>query len=217
MYIKTILALTALCALLSGCGKDEKKTALQVDTKVKDQLSSDKKTAKPLPPPSAEEITAAVDAAFDGDLATVTAALENGVPVDQTDQYGNTLLMLAAFNGHIDLTKTLLDAEADISVRDTEGRTALMFASTGPFPDVVRLLVKNGAEINAVDNVEHFSPVMFAAAEGLSPVVDILIEAGADLTLKDIDGDTAADFARQRGFTALADKLQKLIDEKETK
>jgi ankyrin repeat protein len=53
---------------------------------------------------------------------------------------------------------------------------------------------------------------MFAAAEGLSPVVDILLEAGADPRLKDKDDDTAASFARQRGFTALADRLQALTE-----
>jgi ankyrin repeat protein len=50
---------------------------------------------------------------------------------------------------------------------------------------------------------------MFAASEGLSPIVDILLEAGADPTLRDVDNDTAADFARQRGFTTLADRLEK--------
>lgn len=193
MYKKTILILSVLCSLLAGC----------------------KKEAEPLPPPTAEEIAAVIDTILNGNLSALNAALETGMPVDQKDEYGNSLLMLAAFNGHTDLAKTLLDAGADVSLCNTNGRTALMFASTGPFPATVRLLLEYGSEVNAVDSEEHFTPVMFAAAEGLSPVVDILLEAGADLSMKDIDGDTAASFARTRGFTALADKLQKLIDEKE--
>ena len=81
----------------------------------------------------------------------------------------------------------------------------------------VCLLLENDAEVNAVDRKEHFSPVMFATAEGLSPIVDLLLEAGANPSMKDVDGDTAAVFARQRGFNALAEKRQNLIDEKETK
>jgi len=53
---------------------------------------------------------------------------------------------------------------------------------------------------------------MFAAAEGLDPVVDILLKHGADPKMKDKDNDTAAKFARDRGFTGLAEKLQALID-----
>lgn len=173
------------------------------------------KKAEPLPPPTAEDIAAVTEAAFVGNLAAVHAALENGLPVDQTDESGNTLLMLAAFNGHDETVAALLAAGADIALRNSEGRTALMFASTGPFPSTVRILLEAGAEVNATDNVEHFTPIMFAAGEGHSPVVDILLEAGADPAMKDVDGDTAATFARQRGFTALADKIQKLIDQKE--
>ena len=44
------------------------------------------------------------------------------------------------------------------------------------------------------------------------PVVDILLEHGADPKMKDKDNDTAANFARNRGFTDLAQKLQALID-----
>lgn len=194
MYTKPLLILVFLCALITGCKK-----------------------AEPLPPPTAEEVTAVVDAALNGNLAAVTAALDKGMPVDQADDFGNSLLMLAAFNGHTDAVKALLDAGADITLRNSEGRTALMFAATGPYPATVRLLLENGAVVNDIDTKEHFTPVMFAAAEGLSPVVDILIEAGADLTMVDVDNDTAANFARQRGFTALADKLQKMVDEKKVK
>jgi arabinogalactan endo-1,4-beta-galactosidase len=53
---------------------------------------------------------------------------------------------------------------------------------------------------------------MFAASEGLSPVVDLLLEHGADPKMVDIDNESSADFARSRGFPQLADKLQALID-----
>ena len=163
-------------------------------------------------PPTAEAIAAFAEAAFNGETGQITEALKNGMPVDQMEENGNTALMLAAFNGHSETMKSLLKAGAQIDLRDTgNNRTALMFAASGPFPAAVRLLLENGADVNAVDSVEHFTPLMFAAAEGLSPVVDILLEHGADPAMKDKDGDTAASFARTRGFTALADKLQTLI------
>jgi len=188
--MRSILSILVLSVLLSGCGKK----------------------AEPLPPPTAEAIAVFTEAAFNGNTLAVTTALKNGMPVNQKEENGNSGLMLASFNGHVETMQALLDAGADITLRDANGRTSLMFAASGPFPAAVRLLLENGAEINAVDSDEHFTALMFAAGEGLSPVVDLLLEAGADVTLKDIDNDTAASFAKQRGFTALSDRLQALID-----
>jgi ankyrin repeat protein len=184
------LLLLALSSFLCGCSKKE----------------------TGLPPPTAEAIAAFAEAAFNGETVQVAEALKNGMPVDQMEENGNTALMLAAFNGHTETMKTLLAAGAEVDLRDTgSNRTALMFAASGPFPAAVRLLLENGADVNAVDGVERFTPLMFAAAEGLSPVVDILLEHGADPAMKDKDDDTAASFAKARGFTALADTLQALI------
>ena len=168
---------------------------------------------KPIPPPTAEAVAAFSEAAFNGDAQQVAAALKTGMPVDQVETNGNSALMLASFNGHTNVLHLLLDAKADINLRDSKGRTALMFAASGPFPDAVHLLIEKGAEINAIDTVDHFTALMFAAGEGLSPVVDILLEHGADPKMKDKDSDTAASFAKNRGFIELSQKLQQLIDQ----
>jgi len=175
-------------------------------------ISGCEKKIKPVLPPTAEAIAAFAAAAYSNDTQQVSAAIKNGMPVDQKDENGNTALMLASFDGHIETMQVLIGAGADINLRDSNGRTALMFAASGPFPAAVRLLLEKGAEINAVDNTDRFSALMFAAAEGLSPIVDILLEHGADPKLKDKDNDTAASFAKQRGFTDLSQKLQALID-----
>ena len=189
MHKAIAVSLLALCTALCGCGKK----------------------AEPLPPPTAEAVSAFVEAAFSGNTPAVTEALQNGMPANQKDANGNSALMAASFNGHVETMKALLDAGADVNLRVNNGVTPLM-AACGPYPAAVRLLIENGAEVNATDEIENFTALMYAAAEGLTPVVDILLDAGADPTLKDVDNDTAASFARQRGFTALADKLQKLID-----
>ena len=162
---------------------------------------------------TAEAAAAFAEAAFGGNTAAVLLALGNGMPVDQTDEDNNTALMLAAFNGHTETVRALLAAGAGINRYDNNGRTALMFAATGPNLATITLLLENGAEVNAVDHTERWTPLMFAAGEGLSPVVDLLIAAGADPKMKDKDNDTAADFAYNRGFTQLAAKLRKLMED----
>jgi ankyrin repeat protein len=49
---------------------------------------------------------------------------------------------------------------------------------------------------------------MHAAAEGNLDVVKLLIAAGANTRLRDIDGDNAAFFARQAGHVAVAQYLE---------
>ena len=50
---------------------------------------------------------------------------------------------------------------------------------------------------------------MFAASEGQLDVVKILLANGADASLKDIDGDNAEAFARQKGHVAVAEYIKK--------
>lgn len=148
-------------------------------------------------------------AAHDGDAEKVKALLKQGVQCDVTDQDGHTALMFAAFNGHSEIVLSLLEAGAVIDRRDFMDRTALLYGSTGPFPETVKILLDNGADPNKVDSDEHFSPLMHAAAEGQLEVVKVLIQYGADKSLKDVDGDDAATFATQSGHMQVVEFLKK--------
>jgi len=146
-------------------------------------------------------------AAHDGGLELVKSLHEQGVACDAVDPNGTTALMFAAFNGHSEIVIFLLDAGAEINLRDYLDRTALLYASTGPFPETVKILLDRGADPNIVDSVEHFSPLMHAAAEGHLEVVKVLIAHGADRSLKDVDGDDAASFAAKAGHMQVAEYL----------
>ena len=73
----------------------------------------------------------------------------------------------------------------------------------------IRASIDIGADVNAVDGGEHWSPLMFAAAEGHTDVVRLLLEHKANPALKDTDGDTARSFAAQRGHRAVLDLLSR--------
>ena len=146
-------------------------------------------------------------AALDGDMEGVNILLEKGTSVDALNPDGSSALMFAAFNGHTEIVLRLLDEGAEINRGDYMDRTALLYAATGPFPETVKILLDKGAKPNIVDSNEHFSPIMHAAAEGNLEVVKILLEYGADLSLKDIDNDDAESFARQAGHVEVADYL----------
>jgi ankyrin repeat protein len=148
-------------------------------------------------------------AALEGRIETVRQAIAGGVDVGATDEGGRTALLLASFNGHTPIVKLLLDHGALLGHRDATGRTALMYAATGANEATVRLLLEAGAKPNVTDRGERFTALMHAAAEGQAQVVQALLEHNADPTLRDVDGDTARDFAARNGHAEVVRLLPK--------
>ena len=204
-----MLVAVAAAALLSGCGKPEPQAADTSEPAAQPVAASDGRVIEPT-----EQFHAA---ALEGKVDVVKREVDRGVAVDTRSPDGHTALMLAAFNSHTDVVVLLLDAGADVSLKDGSGRTALMFASTGPSRPTVELLLKHRAKVNEVDGGEGWTPLMFAAAEGHADVVATLLAAGANPHMQDTDGDSARDFAIQRGHTALADLIGKAQEDGEAR
>ena len=135
------------------------------------------------------------DAALEGRLDLVAAAVDQGARINDPDTDGRTALMYAAFNGHTECVRWLLEREATVGAREYVGRTALMFASSGPFPETAKLLLDFGSNPNDADEYEGWTPLMFAAAEGQLEVIRALLDYGASPSAVDKDGDVAADHA----------------------
>lgn len=148
------------------------------------------------------------EAALAGEVVTVISALDQGADVDAADRDLRTPLMLAAYNGHANLVSELLRRGAEVDLRDATQRTALMYAASGKHAATVELLLDAGADVDAVDGEEGWSALMFAASEGNDDVVRMLLQHGADPRARDVDGETAADFAASNGHAATAELLR---------
>ncbi|MEM1224992.1 MAG: ankyrin repeat domain-containing protein [Planctomycetota bacterium] len=148
------------------------------------------------------------EAALQGDLTAVRAALEGGEPAHRPDEQQRTPLHLASFDGHAEVVSELLNAAAKVDHRDSFGRTALMYASTADNVETVKLLLDAGADPNLVDSDENFTPLMFAAAEGQLGVCRLLLDGGADVSAVDVDGESALDFAKAGGHEEVVSLLE---------
>ncbi len=153
------------------------------------------------------DVSGFLDVALHGRVESVRQAIEAGVDVNAADEQQRTALLLASFNGHTSVVKLLLEHGALLSHRDAMGRTALMFAATSANAETVKLLLDEGADVNVVDTGEGFTALMHAAAEGQVRVVQILMQHKADPTIRDLDGDTARDFATRNGHSEVVKLL----------
>jgi ankyrin repeat protein len=90
--------------------------------------------------------TKALELAREGGTDTLAAYVVAGVPVNLSDDGGDTLLMLAAYHGHADAVAALLARGADPDRANERGQTPLAGAVFKGERRVVRLLLDGGAD-----------------------------------------------------------------------
>jgi serine/threonine protein kinase/ankyrin repeat protein len=98
------------------------------------------------------------------DYDLMTSILSN------TDNVGETALIMAAGNGHYETVKVLIDAGADVNTKGYRGWTALMVSACRGHAGIVKLLLASGADINAKD--EAGKTALILAKEGSMIVVE---------------------------------------------
>ena len=115
------------------------------------------------------------------------------------NEEGATPFLRAAQSGDLVLLKLLLEHGADSKVSTYHKVTPLMVASGIGWVegvtyewspkstyDTVKLLLDLGADVNAQDTLDERTALMGAAHKGRNDIVQLLVEHGADLSLRDI-------------------------------
>ncbi|MFD8248314.1 ankyrin repeat domain-containing protein [Nocardia sp. NPDC059691] len=116
--------------------------------------------------PELLELAAKVfDFARRGDTARLAAYVDAGVPVDLTNDAGDTLLMLAAYHGHPDAVAALLQRSADPDRANDKGQTPLAGAVFKGESEIVRQLAAAGADPDAGTPSARDAAVMFGKTE----------------------------------------------------
>ena len=86
------------------------------------------------------------DLARAGDAASLAQYVDAGVPVNLTNEKGDTLLMLAAYHGHADAVAALITRGADVDRLNDRGQAPVAGAVFKGEDAVVRALVDGGAD-----------------------------------------------------------------------
>jgi ankyrin repeat protein len=157
----------------------------------------------------------AFQAAREGDVTTLSAYFEEGLPADIVNDRGDTLLILAAYHGHAEAVKAVLGApKAPLDAKNKMGFTALTGAAYRGNLPIVKQLAKAGAKLDTA-NDRGQTPLMYAAMFGRKEVVAFLIESKVDLTRKDSQGRTALALAEAQDRKEVVALLREAEDQED--
>ncbi|QIM49634.1 ankyrin repeat domain-containing protein [Pusillimonas sp. DMV24BSW_D] len=121
--------------------------------------------------------------------------------------YDETPLMYLAIVGDVERARALIKRGAKVN---RLGWTPLHYAASKGHIEMVNMLIQAGAIVDA-PAPDGTTPLMMAAYSGDQETVRAVLAAGAEPTTQNLQKLDAADWARNKEFTSLADQLEDLI------
>jgi ankyrin repeat protein len=134
-------------------------------------------------------------AARTGDAAAITELLQTKPDINARDEHARTPLHLAAWAGQTPAMEALVAAGADVALGAVDNMTALHFAAKKG-ADCVACLLAAGAPLDAACERTGKTALHIAAAAANGPVIQALINAGANRALKTRKGESARDLVK---------------------
>ena len=122
------------------------------------------------------------------DPAVCHLLIDAGADVETKDERGRSPLHYACDSGALDVVKMLVEAGAGVRATYEEGVTCLQDAANGGHTETVRYLVGlPEVDVNHRDG-DNYTALHYASGEGDADVVQLLLDAGADIEMKNNDG-----------------------------
>jgi ankyrin repeat protein len=132
----------------------------------------------------ADGATALHWAAYVDDEMLAERLLASGADAGAVNDLGVTPVSLACENGSPVMVNLLVEAGADPNAATGTGETALMSCARTGSIDAVRALLAAGADVEAREQTENQTALMWAVAQRHAGVVRLLIDHGADVAAR---------------------------------
>jgi uncharacterized protein len=200
--VRALCFTAALCVSSLGAAAQDALVADAVQRGDKTAVLSLLKKPADVNTPQPDGATALHWAVYLEDAETAALLIRAGASVDTPNHYGITPLALASGLGNAALIEPLLKGGADPNRAVRAGETPLMLAARTGSVEAVKVLLGAGARVDAQETWNGQTALMWAAAAGYGPVVELLIAHRADIHARSNSGATPLVFAVRRGDMA---------------
>jgi len=156
--------------------------------------------------------TALLAAVEGNSLESAKVLIEAGADVNVQDDKLDSPLLLAGAEGRLDILKLILQTKPDFRRYNRFGGTPLIPACERGHVEVVKTLLKTEADIDHVNNLGWTALLEAIVLSDGGPrhqeIVQLLVDAGADVHIGDQEGVTPLLHARQKGFRDIVTILE---------
>ena len=142
------------------------------------------------------------------DPAVCQVLIDAGADIETKDEDGRSPLHWSCCSGALDVVKMLVKAGADVRVTCNFGNTCLMFAACYGHTETVRYLLRL-KDVDVNHEAEDLSALFCAVLQNHAGVVEVLIDAGADIEVKDEQGRSPLLVASRFGHLRVVEVLLK--------
>ena len=156
--------------------------------------------------------TALHAAAWTGNVDAVRVLLRHGAnPMDREDKYWGTPAGWADYAGRTEVRDLILEGAIDIFDAIAFDRSDRISGILAQDPQAIER--KFGAYVNGPEQTKPWldsawTPLAFAVANGKTEAVRLLLDRGADTSVRDSDGRSLVELARHRQHPAIAELLE---------
>ncbi|WP_409301974.1 ankyrin repeat domain-containing protein [Peribacillus sp. SCS-155] len=135
-------------------------------------------------------------AALKGDTKFVDILLDKGLSPSKKNKFGETSANIAVHEGHTDIALALIKQDRKTGeIADAEGDTLLLTAVRNNRPElIIKLFPYVKGTLNH-QNQRGKTALMYAGEEGLTEIVQFLLQNGADKKIRSKENMTAYDYA----------------------
>lgn len=136
------------------------------------------------------------------DVARVLVA--SGADPNALDDRHDTPWLVTGVTGSVSMLEVLLPANPDLTIRNRFGGVSVIPASHRGHVDYVRRVVQTDIDINHVNDPGWTAlleaVILGDGSERWQQIVQILLDAGADPNIADLEGVTPLEHARAKGY-----------------